>query len=845
MSKKQFRQNPVKHLSNLTLALKMIRNFFLLTIVFITIGAIAQRPGGQGGSGMQNLPPEGVIKGQIIDSYSGKPMEYANVVLFSHRDSSMVTGGVTGNDGSFELKQVPYGRFYMVVHFIGFNKLTLEEIRIMPNNKLINLGQIKLDGASQSLEAIEITAEKQHIEFQIDKKVVNVSQDLMAQGGTAVNALENTPSVNVDINGEVSLRGSSSFTVLIDGRPSVLKGSDALQQIPASNIDRIEIITNPSAKYDPDGVAGIINVILKQKRESGMNGIINLSVGTKDKFSTDFLLNYRTGKFNFFGGADYRDFNSGGGRESRQESYFADTTRYINSIGDRSMKRGGYTLRGGMEYYMTDKTYFSLNGEFGSFEFNRGFTARQTEYTLPLSYDKFLYTTSSSNRERGFYRLSFNSQHKFDDKGHQIELMFNYSEDDDNSFDNQTESLTDSNWNVVDPNPYQIRTLEPGFEKDLRFKVDYAKPFGETARLEAGYQGRIEQSTEDYEFMFWDVSLNEWTENPLYSNSMDFDENIHSIYGIYSDKIKTFGYQLGLRTEYNYRSIVNAKSDEPSLIDRWDFFPTIHVSQTFSNKDQLQASYTRRIDRPRGWSLDPFVMYIDAYNRRQGNPNLKPELTDSYELAYQKRKWGSLFSLEGYYRMTTDKITRLRSLQQDGTFLYTFDNVNNDYSLGSELMVNTSPWKWLELNVTGNLYHYRIKGDLEGNEVDNESLNWNARVSATFKLPYDFRIQTNGNYNGPSVTAQGTMEGFFMSSIALRKEFFERKLSVSASMQDIFKTAKWESTSSGTGFYSYDVMTHDSQVVMLNLSYRINNYKRQRTSDQQNGGNMDMGGDDF
>lgn len=842
VSKKQIPENPVKinHSSKIVYMLKKV--FILLISVLFSVQGIAQRPGG--GAGMSNLPPEGVIKGQIIDSYSNKSMEYANVVLFSNRDSSMVAGTVTASDGAFTLKQVPYGRFYIVANFIGFNKVTIEDIRITPNSKVISLGQIKLDPSSASLEAIEVVAEKEHIEFQIDKRVVNVSQDIMAQGGTAVTALENTPSVQVDIEGNVSLRGSSSFTVLVDGRPSVLQGSDALQQIPASNIDRIEIITNPSARYDPDGVAGIINVILKQKKSEGVNGIVNLSVGSKDKFSSDFLLNYRTGKFNIFGGADYRENNSGGTRESNQETYRNDTTRFITSTGDRGMGRGGYSFRAGADYFLSDQTTISMSGELGKFDFERSLTANQSDYTAPASYYDYLKTTSISNRSRDYYRMTFTMQHKFDEKGQMIEALAYISQNDGSSFNDQQEFETDFEWNITDPEPYQIRTNESSEESELRFKVDYVKPFNETAKAEIGIQGRIEQSTEDYLFTNWDSFSNEWIVDPLYSNEMDYYNQIHSVYGMYSNTYKKFGYQLGLRGEYNFREITNIQSTEPATVDRFDFFPTIHLSQTFENKDQLQASYTRRINRPRGWSLDPFIMYIDAFSRRQGNPYLDPELTDSYELAYQKRIWGSLFALEGYYRVTTDKITRIQELQNDGTFLYTFDNVNKDYSLGTELMINTTPVEWLELSLTGNLYEYRLEGTVSDTDVDKKSLNWNSRLNAIFKLPYDFRFQINSRYNGPSVSAQGETKGFLMTSLALRKEFLNRQLSASVSVQDLFKTAKWESISSGPGFTSTDLMTHEPQVVMLSLSYRINNYKRQRNV-EENGGEMEMGGDDF
>jgi outer membrane receptor protein involved in Fe transport len=818
------------------------RILFFAFVLFGISAGYSQRPGGGGSQGM---PAEGVVRGEIFDAYSGKPMEYANVVLFSYRDSSMVSGTVTDQEGAFTMRQVPYGRFYLVANFIGFNRLTLEEIRITPNNKMINLGQMKLDPAAESLEAIEVVAEKEHIEFQIDKRVVNVSQDVMAQGGTAVTALENTPSVQVDIEGNVSLRGSSSFTVLVDGRPSVLTGSDALQQIPASNIDRIEIITNPSAKYDPDGVAGIINVILKQQKMQGVNGIVNLSVGTKDKYSGDFLLNYRTGKVNIFGGMDYRDYNFGGGRESRQEMFLPDTTRFLSSFGDRSMNRGGYSFRAGADYYVTDRTTLSFIGQLGKFEFQRGLTSNQSDFTVPASETDYRRTISLASRESDYYRLTLNFQHNIDELGQKIEAMAYYSQRDGMSYNDQTEYETDENWIVDDVDPYRIRTNETGDDSEIRFKVDYTKPFNENTRFEAGYQGRIDTDIEDYQFTNWDEFAEEWIEDPDFSNSMDFHRSIHSVYGMYASKLNQIGYQLGLRGEYTYREISNMQGVESSVIDRMDYFPTVHLSYTFPNKDQVQASYTRRIDRPRGWSLDPFTMYIDAFSRRQGNPNLKPEYTDSYEAAYQKRIWNSLISLEGYYRVTTDLITRIRTLESDGIFLYTFDNVNNDYSLGSELMINTTPVKWLELNLSGNLFHYRIEGSVSDTEVDTESLNWNGTLNATFRLPEDFRLQANGRYSGPSVTPQGERKGYFTTNVALRKDFFNRQLSVTASIRDVFKSAKWEHISSGTGFTSFDSFERESQVVMINLSYRINNYTRKRTPGDINGSDMDMGGDDL
>ncbi|MFP4470364.1 MAG: TonB-dependent receptor domain-containing protein [Bacteroidales bacterium] len=815
------------------------RLIFLLFMISAGFVLSAQRPGMRG-----SMPADGVVTGKVVEFATGNPMEYANVVLFSKRDSSIVSGTVTTGNGTFRITEVPYGRYYLVANFIGFYRETIDSLMINPRSKVVDVGAVRLHSATESLEAVEISAQKEHIEYKIDKKVVNVDQDIMAQGGTAVTALENTPSVQVDIDGNVSLRGSSSFTVLIDGRPTVLEGSDALQQIPASAINKIEIITNPSAKYDPDGVAGIINVVMKEKIERGFNGIINASAGTNEGYGLDFLLNYRYNKFNFFVGSDYNRRAMEGQRESRQITY-QDTTEYRNSFGERDRARSGYGLRVGADYYLSDMTTLSVMGRLGNYSFGGTGTSNLHVTTDPFTSDMYSLTLNERERSGNYISGTVNFQQKFDDFGHKLDAMFHYSTRDGGDWDEQREFDTDADWNPIEEEPFFIRTTEEDADEEYRLKLDYTKPIGEEGKIEAGFQSRMEQETEKYIYRDWDYLVNNWVEDTLYSNNMDFRRDIHSIYGIYNNTFGSFGMQAGLRGEYTFREIKNMKATEPSLIDRWDYFPTLHASYSFKNKDQMLASYTRRIDRPRGWFLDPFISYMDQYNYRQGNPNLQPEYIDSYELGYQKRIWNSLISLEGYYRVTKNKVERIRTLQPDGRFLHTFENLGKDYALGVELMVNADPFKWLNLSLTGNLYNYRIEGNIAEEDVDNESTNWNSRLNAVIKLPAGFRMQLNGMYFGPSVRAQGESEGFFMTNLAVKKDFFDGKFSATVSARDLFNTGKHEFTSTGPGFYSYDYFDREAPIITLNLSWRINDYKRQM---ERNGNDMDNGGgmdDDF
>jgi outer membrane receptor protein involved in Fe transport len=298
---------------------------------------------------------------------------------------------------------------------------------------------------------------------------------------------------------------------------------------------------------------------------------------------------------------------------------------------------------------------------------------------------------------------------------------------------------------------------------------------------------------------------------------------------------------VGLRGEYTDRKIDNEASPEVYTLNRFDFFPSVHVSRQFKNDHQLIASYSRRIERPDGRELDPFPQYMDPYNIRVGNPELEPEYINSMELNYQKRIKTSFVSIEGYYRINTNKITNVKILQEDGTFLHTFQNLNRDYSLGTEVMGNADILKWFNVNASVNIFDYRLVGNVEGEAVDKSSTNWNGKLNLTLKFKYDIRVQISGIYQGKSVTAQGTQEGFPMLNMALRKDFLEKKLSATLSVRDLLMTGKRESTASGPDFYSYDNFKREAPILTLDLSYTINNYKKQRNGrSEENNQEMDM-----
>jgi len=336
---------------------------------------------------------------------------------------------------------------------------------------------------------------------------------------------------------------------------------------------------------------------------------------------------------------------------------------------------------------------------------------------------------------------------------------------------------------------------------------------------------------------------NGWINNPLYSNEMDYSRTIHSIYGIYANELFGVGYQLGLRGEYTNRIISLSSSNKDYTIDRFDYFPTIHFSKQINKNNQIISSYSKRINRPRGWSLDPFVSYIDENNRRVGNPDLKPEYIDAFELGWQRIIKNGFISVEGYYRIKHDIISRVFEFNEDeGYMLHTFSNINNDYSLGAEVMFKFEPAKWFSFNLSGSIYNYRLVGELNNDDIDTESTNWNTRFNSTFKFSQFTRIQLQTGYRSASVTAQGSRKGFLTSDIALRHDFLKRKATVILQVRDLFGTMKRDFIVENDTFYEHSVMQRESQIVQLSFSYRINNYQVKKNKDdmQENVGSEEM-----
>lgn len=820
----------------------MIRQFRKMLILFCLSQFVIARAqnGPPGGRPDGMAAPKVSITGKVLDASTGKPLEYATVVLFAKRDGRQVTGTVTAPDGSFELKDLFPGQFRMTVNYMGYKPHAIEDASPKRGSVSHDVGVIRLEPTVLPGQGVDVQADRPEFEYKIDRRVINVGQQQTALAGTAVDVLENVPSVTVDVDNNVQLRGSSNFTVLIDNRPTPLDANTALQQTPASTIEQIEIITNPSAKYDPDGTAGIINLKLKKEKQGGVSGIFNLNIGLNDiadRSGGDFLLSRRTSRANFYVGANFNQRSFPGTSRVRQRTFLEDTTLFRNSSGKDERGGSGYGFRAGVDYSITPKDLVTLGLRVGSHGFSGNSRNRYDEWSEPGGVHS-LYSSRDENDHSGdFYSSNLSYKHDFARPGHELQTevilgRHTGNDEDINRLFDASDSLTQAQ-----------RSTESGPENDLRVKLDYTLPLAAAAKIQAGYQNRTswgEERTGRYE---WDPASSAFLFNRPYSHSIDATHLIHSLYSTYSNEYGKIGVQAGARGEYTGRNIRLEDTGDKFTIDRWDVFPTAHMSYTFVQGRQLMASYTRRVQRPRDWDLEPFETWMDAYNVRRGNPDLVPEFIDSYEATFQSTAGQSLFSVEAYYRVTHNKIERIQSLYAPRITLHTMDNVGQDYSLGSEIMLNVNPFRPWNVNLMGSLYKYRVEGELLGESFSQKSNNWNVRFNNSYRITPTTRLQANLRYNSPSVSSQGRREGNIMTDVSLRQELLNKSLSATLQVRDVFRTGTFEFSTDAPGFTTAARMTREAPVYMLTLTYNINNYRRDllRENGERNGNGNDEG----
>jgi ferric enterobactin receptor len=821
-------------------------NFFLTLLFFLVLGTGSTRaqqpnsaPGGSGGP----PPPKALIKGKVADAATQTPLEFATIAIFLQKDSSLVTGSITDEKGEFLIETKP-GSYFARVEFLSFKSKTISDILLTKDEPVANLGILLLEPDASTLAEVEVWAEKSQMQLSLDKKIFNVGKDLTNAGGTAEDILDNVPSVTVDIDGNVSMRGSGNVRILVDGRPSGLVGlsnTNGLRQLPANLIDKIEVITNPSARYEAEGMAGIINIVLKKQQKKGLNGSFDMTLGTPDQYGTSVNLNFRKDRFNFFVNYGLRYRESPGEGSQYTEFVNMDTLEITDQTRERN--RGGWTnsIRLGSDYFFNPKNVLTSALTYRRSNEDNFSEVRYRDFIFDLNtpLGNTIRTDDEKEKEATLeYALTYRKT--FDKKGQEftVDLRFEDEEEEENSnFLEQYFNPGGSPSGIAD---MQQRSNNKEKQREIRLQADYIHPFAKEGKFETGYLGSIREIGNDYLVEeFTDVA---WEALPNLSNNFIYKETIHAAYASIGNKINKFSFQGGIRLEYSDVKTDLLQTNEVNDRNYTNFFPTLHLTYDLAGQNAVQLSYSRRIRRPRFWDLNPFFTYSDARNQFTGNPNLDPEFTDSYEVGHIKY-WdkGSLTSAI-YYRQTTDVIQRIRSYDTDGNSYIRPENLSTRDDYGLEFTWSFDPFKIWRINGDLNFFRSIIDGENFDQNFNADTYTWFGRFTSKLTLWKKLDVQTTFNYRAPRETTQGEQKAIYYADLGVSMDVLKNNATLTLSGRDLLNTRRRKYITEGENFYTRGDFQWRSGSVALTLIYRVNQKKQRNQEGRKGGGGAGSGG---
>src|SRR5690554_1642858 len=711
---------------------------------------------------------------------------------------------------------------------MGYEAFQTPVFEINRENRRYDLGNIKISSSTADLDEVVVQGEKTKMELSLDKRIFNIGQDLANAGGTATDILMNLPSVTVDPEGNVRLRGSDNVRILIDGKPSGLvsfKGSSGLQQLPASMIETVEVITNPSARYEAEGMAGVINIVLKKENTQGFNGSFEVIAGNPTNLGLTANLNYRHNKVNWFinYGIAHRKvpFRS----SLYQETYRNDSTFLLKQENDGTVKSLNNNVRAGLDYYFNENSILT-----GSYMLRRSDAHR----VLDIRYNDYLFSEENmlgySTRRQVEDEKEPNSEanvtykRKFDQNGHEFTAAVTYLDYWENSDQVYTQYsfLPDG---TEQPAKALVQTaLNDEFERQWLFQVDLAKPIGTEGNFEAGLRSSFRNMENDYVLSEQNES-GDFVPFPGFDDVFLYQENIHAVYGILGNKSIKFSYQGGLRAEWTdvTTTLVNAGERNPR--DYVNLFPSAHLTYSITPQNAFQLSYSRRVRRPFYNDLSPFVTYSDARNFFSGNPDLEPEFTHAYEMGHIKYyDQGSLFS-SLYYRSTKDKIDRIRSVDEDGNSSTITQNLLSERSMGAEFTGDYSPYDWWNMDLNFNVFYAKIDGSNIEESYKADTYSWFARYSSRFNFSNGIEVQLRANYEAKQKTAQGIRKPLYYADFSASKDVIKGRGTLILNVMDVFNTRRDRYISEGPGFYTVGDSQRVLRQINLTLKYRIKQSK--------------------
>lgn len=771
------------------------------------------------------------ISGTIKDRSTSLPIEKATVELL--KDTSRKIISTSDPSGKFVIPILDTGKYILRVSVFGYTPVN----RTIQLSKDIDLGDIELLQISTSLKEVVVTTRKTPMSATVDRKIYDVQQDILATSGSASDILKNVPSVDVDIEGQVSLRGSSDVTIFINGRPSAMMGanrSEVLQQLPANAIERIEVITNPSAKFQPDGSSGIINIVLKKNVKLGLNGSVNANAGTHDRYNGGATLNYKTGQFSsFITGNIRQDERNRFGTIYRE---YLDSSGKINSTYDEYRRSKSRPLaefvNAGIVFTPDSKNEFGVNGSYLHRYQIRLDTIYRSFYAsdgLPTS--QFVRirnapATDIENNATAYWARQFSKD------GHTLRIEATTSmqkEDERNYYRN------DFSFPSLDTTRDNVWVYQTS--KDRQITADYVLPLKDNATLEMGYMGSFLHHDILFYNELFDKGLGDFLMDSLTSSHFLYKEDIHAVYGLFRKSYNKFSFSAGLRAEQSYRTSNLLTIDSVVKFNYFQLYPTIHLGYKVKN-GELQLNYSKRVNRPEGDELNPFPEFIDPLNLSAGNPYLQPEYIHSLELGYQIKAGKYSIVPSVYYRYKYNGFTSVIRQVNDSVLLRTEENLASDQSAGLELVVSARPSRFFNANMSTNIFYNTIDAGNLGFSSQKSIVSMNTNLNMNFSFTKTTMLQASMNYRSKRQTPQGVIYPQFVINFGARQDLFKSKLSVTATLSDAFKTLVQKNILESPGLYQNSINTRDSRVFYIGFNYRFGVTQKRKEEKMQYDDNL-------
>ncbi len=796
--------------------------FYILSFIFLSFNLNAQ----------QNLI---YLTGTILDEESNSPLEYATISVIKQNDSIVKYGGITDLNGKFNLK-IAGGIYDIKLEYISFKEKYIKNISI---NKSEDLGVILMSIDENVLDEVELIGEKTEIEIKLDKTVYNIGKDLTLKGSSVSDVLDNLPSIEVDVEGNVSLRGNESVRILINGKPSGLVGissNEALKQFPSESVEKVEVITSPSARYNAEGTAGIINIVLRKSKLAGLNGSLSLNSGYPKRYGASANINFRTNKLNFFNNIGYNTRETKGSFINETEYYTNQAlNNFLNENGIRESERNSNYLNTGLEYFISDKTSIVT-----SYVFRKSDGSTNNTNNVDQNFNGIIKVSERIENEMetgDTNEFSINLAHQFNSKGHEITMDYQKEK----SLEYENGLVSNSQLKPLLTRYLSEKATTDEVQKSELFKIDYVLPIKKDGQFELGFRRSNQHQNIDYLAENED-SNGDFINDINLSNNLLYNEKVNAFYSQYGNKKNKFSFLLGLRYEESKTTVKQLANNTNNVKNYNDFFPTLNLAYEINENETITFGYNRRIRRARSYFINPFPSKSSATNIFQGNPNIDPTYSNGIDIGYLKRYKKLTLNGSVYYRKSTGEFTFIS--ENTGDFVLVNEilvpvlrrtpiNLASNERIGLEFNANFSQSKTWRLRGSLNLFDSKTIGEYNGIVYDSKNLSWSGRLNNYLKLFSSVDWQTSFRYRAPQKTAVSERKASIYTNTAFSKDLFKDKVTLTFKVNDILETGKWRIESFNKNYKSYSESNwRGGRSFELNIIYRFNQKKNERRRQQ-------------